>query len=262
MRRGSLRAVSLIRREAREGHLVLTLDKARGNAMNPALIDELLGAAREATADDSIRGVLIASAKPKLFCPGLDLVELSKLDRPAMRGFMFRFADAIWAFFALPKPVVAAVSGHAIAGGCILALTADWRVLAPGAQIGLNEVKIGVPLPWSVALLLRYTVAPSAYSRVALLGRNFEGEEALRAGLADELAAPDGFLEASLQRLGEFTEKDLHAFARTKAYLRGDTITAMRAREAELLDEWLDGWFAPSTRERIRATVKALSKKA
>lgn len=246
----------------RDGHLVLTLDKARGNAMNPALIEELVSRAREAAQDGSVRGVLIASARPKLFCPGLDLVELFDLDRPAMRAFMLRFAEAMWAFFALPKPVVAAVSGHAVAGGCILALTADWRVLAPGAQIGLNEVKIGVPLPWSVALLLRYTVSPEAYSRVALLGRNFEGDEALRAGLADELAAQDGFLEACLRRLAEFTEKDLHAFARTKAYLRLDILETMRAREAELLDEWLDGWFSPGTRGRIRATVEGLAKRA
>ncbi len=254
--------MSLIRREARGRHLVLTLDKARGNAMDPPLVEELLAAAREAAEDPAVGGVLVASAHPKLFCPGLDLVELFPLDRPAMRAFMLRFAEAMWAFFALPKPVVAGVSGHAVAGGCILAMTADWRLLAPGAQIGLNEVKIGVPLPWSVALLLRHTVTPAAYSAVALLGRNFEGDEALRAGLADELAAQDGFQEACLKRLTEFTDKDLHAFARTKTYLRGETLGAMRSREAELLDEWLDGWFSPSTRERIRITVAALAKKA
>ncbi len=253
--------MSMIRRELHDGHFVLTLDKARGNAMNPALIEELASCAGEAARDDAVRGVLLASARPKLFCPGLDLVELLDLDRPAMRAFMLRFAEAIWAFFALPKPVVAAVSGHAVAGGCILALTADWRVLVPGAQIGLNEVKIGVPLPWSVALLLRYTVAPDAYARVALLGRNFEGDEALRIGLADELAAQDGFPELCLHRLAEFTEKDLHAFARTKAYLRSDTLAAMKAHEAELLDEWLDGWFSPATRGRIRSTVEALARK-
>ncbi|HET7293386.1 MAG TPA: enoyl-CoA hydratase/isomerase family protein [Vicinamibacteria bacterium] len=254
--------MSLIRREVRGRHLVLILDKPRGNAMDPALVEELLRAASDAAEDASVGGVLIASAHPTLFCPGLDLVELYALDRPAMRAFMLRFAEAMWAFFGLPKPVVAGVSGHAVAGGCILAMTADWRVLTPGAQIGLNEVKIGVPLPWSVALLLRHTVAPASYSRVALLGRNFEGEEALRAGLTDELAARDGFLDACLRRLSEFTDKDLHAFARTKAYLRGDAQTAMRAREAELLDEWLDGWFSPGTRERIRITVEALAKKA
>jgi Delta3-Delta2-enoyl-CoA isomerase len=253
--------MSPIRREMRDGQLVLTLDKARGNAMNPALIEELWRVARAIADDNTVRGVLLTSARPKLFCPGLDLVELFDLDRPAMRAFMLRFAEAMWALFAIPKPVVAGVSGHAVAGGCVLALTADWRVLAPDAQIGLNEVRIGVPLPWSVALLLRHTIAPSAYSKVALLGRNFEGEEALRAGLADELAPPEGFLEACLQRLAEFTEKDLHAFARTKAYLRGDAVVAMKAREAELLDEWLDGWFAADTRARIRAIVEALARK-
>src|SRR5262245_12112907 len=227
--------------------------------MDPPLVGELLAAAREAGDDPAVAGVLLASTHPKVFCPGLDLVELFALERESMHAFMLRFAEMTWAWFALPKPVVAAVSGHAVAGGCIRAMTPDWRVIVPGAQIGLTEVKIGVPLPWSIALLLRHTVSPAAYTRVALLGRNFQGDDAIAAGLADELAAPSGFQEACLGRLTEFTEKDLPAFARTKAYLRGDELSAMHAREAERIDEWLDGSVSPATRARTRMTVETLA---
>src|SRR6185369_9186649 len=107
--------------------------------------------------------VLLASAHPKLFSPGLDLVSLYEYDRPAMESFLGKFAATIWSLYDLRKPVVAAIAGHAVAGGCVLALTADYRVLRRGGvQIGLNEVKVGVPLPWSVALLLRASVPPAA----------------------------------------------------------------------------------------------------
>jgi enoyl-CoA hydratase len=252
--------MAAIRRE-REGRLlVLRFDKARANAIDPPFVEELIQAAGEARADDSA-ALLLASSHPKVFCPGLDLVTLLDFDRLAMRGFMLRFAEAVWALYALPKPVVAAVNGHAVAGGCILALTADWRVARRGAQIGLNEVKIGVPLPWSVALLLRGAAPPAALSGVALLGRNFEGEQALRAGLADELADADGFEAACRARLEEFADKDAYAFATTKRYLRESSLREMRAREAELIEEFLEGWFHTETRARIRKTVESLSKK-
>lgn len=212
--------------------------------------------------DERVDGVLLASEHPRVFCPGLDLVELSALDREAMRAFMLGFAAATWSLFGFPKPLVAAVHGHAIAGGCILALTADWRLLARGAQIGLNEVKIGVPFPWSVSLLLRARVAPAFHARVALLGRNFEGEDAVDVGLADELVAADGVREAALRRLGEFTDKDPYSFSRTKAYLRDDTLAAMKADEEARIGEWLDAWFSPATRDRVRKTVDALAKGA
>ena len=89
----------------------------------------------------------------------------------------------VWALYGLPRPMVAGVNGHAVAGGCILALTADHRVLRRGgAQIGLNEVRVGLPLPWSVSELLRASVPPPALGQVALLGRNFADEEAIRSG--------------------------------------------------------------------------------
>jgi enoyl-CoA hydratase len=247
----------------RQGRLaVLRMDKARGNAIDEPFVEALAGAAAEVAADPGVRGALLASAHPRLFCPGLDLVALADYDRPSMERFMSAFAVAIWALYGLPKPVVAAVSGAAVAGGCILALTADHRVLKSGAPIGLNEVKVGVPLPWSVTRLLRATVHPTALSRIALLGRNFKDAEALEAGLADELAEPEGFEAACLARLEEYAEKDPLALATTKAWLREGVLAEMMAREGERLSAFLDGWFSEGTQERIRATVASLRSRA
>jgi enoyl-CoA hydratase/carnithine racemase len=247
----------------RDGILaVLRLDKARGNAIDPPLVEDLLTAAADLAKDESVRGVLLASAHPKLFCPGLDLVGLLELDRPAMGRFMLRFAEMMWALYGLRKPVVAAVNGAAVAGGCILALTADERLLRRGAAIGLNEVRVGVPLPWSVAVLLRVSVPPGSLTRVGLLGNNFQDEEAVAVGLADAVLEAEGFETACRQRLAELAEKDGHALGVTKAYLRAAALQEMKAGEAATLDAFLDGWFSAPTRERMQRTAAALTKRA
>jgi enoyl-CoA hydratase len=247
----------------RYGHLVLLrLSKARGNAIDEPLVDELARVTAEVAADDTLRGALLASGHPKLFCPGLDLVALAEYDRGAMRRFMTSFAGAVWGLYGLPKPVVAAVGGAAVAGGCILALTADHRVLKRGAPIGLNEVKVGVPLPWSATRLLRATLHAPALSRVALLGRNFTDAEAVGLGLADEVAEAEGFEATCLARLAEYADKDPKALATTKAWLREATLAEMKAHESERVGAFLDGWFSAGTQERIRATAASLRSKA
>ena len=245
-----------------EGLAILRLDKERGNAIDEALVEDLVEAAADLETDGGVRGVLLASAHPNLFCPGLDLIGLRDYDRPALARFLGKFAQAVWALYGMNKPLVAALSGHAVAGGCVLALTADWRVLRRGGvNIGLNEIRVGVPLPWSVAVLLRATVSPERASGIALLGRNFADEAALGAELAHELAPAEGFEEACLARLREFADKDPAAFATTKRYLRGDALASMQAREKELETDFLDAWFSAPTQARIRATIKSLGKR-
>jgi enoyl-CoA hydratase len=253
--------VSAIRLEKTGGLVTARFDKPRGNSIDEPFVKELAQVARDLGADPGVQGVMLASAHPKLFCPGLDLVTLLDYDRKAMQRFMGLFTEMVWALYSLRKPVVAAVGGHAVAGGCILALTADFRVLKRGGvQMGLNEVKVGVPLPWSIMVLLRASVPPTALAPVALLGRNFADEEALAAGLADQLADGDGFEGFCQARLEEFADRDPAAVAVTKAYLRDGVLREMRARETEEMGTWLDRWFSDSARERIRQIVAGMGK--
>ena len=244
----------------RDGALArLRMDKARGNAIDEVLTNDLLAAIRDIEADDGVRGVLLCSAHPKLFCPGLDLVSLIEYDRKSMERFLSAFAELLLALYALQRPLVAALSGHAVAGGCVLALTADLRVLRRGAQIGLNEVKIGVSLPWSVATLLRASVPPTSLTRVALLGENFTDEEAVAAGLVHEIAEAEGFEATCLARLGELAERDARSLTTTKRYLREPVLEAMRSGERERTREFLDSWFSETARERLRGVVASLA---
>ncbi len=253
--------MSTVQVEIKDGIGVIRLQGPRGNALSETLVSDLSAALRTVGGEPSVKAVLLASAHPKLFCPGLDLVSLSEVNRGELGAFMLQFSALLTDLFALKKPVVAAVNGAAVAGGCLLALTADWRVAKRGAVLGLNEIKVGVPLPWSAVMLLKTAAPGFAQSAVALLGRNFEGEAAIAAGLAHEVAEPEGFDGLVTERLAEFAEKDAYAFGVTKGYLRGAAVGSMRDREVALLDEFLDGWFSVGTQSRIRKTVEALKAK-
>ena len=239
---------------------IIRLDRAHGNAIDDHVVEALVATLAEVESDPGIGGVLMTAAG-KIFCPGLDLQDLVALDREAMERFMRRFSAAVLTLYTFPKPVVAVLQGHALAGGCVLALCADWRVLRRGAITGLNEVKVGVPLPFGVALIVRDAVPKNKLTESALLGRNATDEDAIAAGLADELADASGVEAAGRARLEEFIAKDAFAFAVTKRYLRSPVVERIRANNQLLLPEWLDGWFSQGTRARIAAIVAELKEK-
>ena len=249
---------SPVRVRVEDGVGVVTLAGDHANAVDPDLVLGLRRAYRELAADPAAGAVLLR-AEGKLFCPGLDLQDLLALDREGMGAFMRDFGACVTEMFAFPKPVVAALHGHAVAGGFVLALTADWRIARRGAWLGLNEVKVGVPLPYGVTRLLRESVAASHRTEVALLGRNFRDEGALEAGLAHEVVDAEGFETACRERIAEFLSKDAASLAATKRYLREEAAADMRAHDAARLPEWLDAWFSPGTRGRIEEIVAGLS---
>ncbi len=240
-----------------DGLAVVRMRRSHGNAINDELVGELIDVCGEVERNTEIRGVLLA-AGGKLFCPGLDLQELVELDRDAMHAFTVRFNACVFALYNLSRPLVAALHGHAVAGGCVLSLTADWRVLAEGAMVGLNEVRVGVPFPFGVAMLLKSTVPHARLEEVALFGKNYTGSEAIDSGLVHEVRPVEGFESYCLQRLAELADRDAYALAVTKRYLRRATAESMREGDAEFAHEFVDSWFRPETRQRILQLVEQL----
>lgn len=248
-----------VTRSLEGGVLTVTLGRERANAIDDAVSLGLISAFHEAEDDEDVRGVVLR-AQGKLFCPGLDLQDMLLLDRAGVERFMERFSACVLVMYAFPKPLVVAIHGHALAGGFVLALTGDWRILRRGAMVGLNEIKVGVPLPYGVAHILRESIPKVRETEVALLGRNYRDEEALAAGLVHEVAEPDAFEATCRARIDEFVTKDTAAFAATKRYLRSATIERIRAHGRALLPEFVDAWFSPPTRRRVEEIVAGLRK--
>jgi enoyl-CoA hydratase/carnithine racemase len=170
--------------------------------------------------------------------------------------------DAARALASSPLPVVAAITGHAPAGGCVLALCSHWRVMAQGSfKIGLNEVAVGVRVPepiWSVA---RHALGPRVAERMCTGAELFDSETAQRLGLVDELVPA----EEVVPRARKWVEAQLAlpsaTLRATRALVRRELSASFDATDARELERFLDEWFGDETQAALRAVVARLSAK-
>jgi len=244
-----------------QGLARLCLNKGRGNALDEPVLQELRTALGDLGRDPSVHGLLLTSGHPKLFSPGLDLVALAEYDRSALLRFLELFDGTVTDLYAFPRPVAAAMRGSALAGGCILALCADLRVMADAnVVLGLNEARVGVALPFGVTRLLAASVAPRELTRMALLARNYEPAEALAAGLVDQLAGADAVESTAESLLRELLDREPAALSLTKSWLRAPVIEAMRQSGLAERQQFAECWFSPGTQARMRAILAGLKK--
>ncbi len=238
---------------------LLRMENGKANAIGPSFLDRLealfqeIGPARAA----------VITGQGSAFCAGLELPALIGLDRATMGAYILRFEAVMLRVFELPIPLVAAVNGHAIAGGCVLALQADLRIGADReALIGLNEVQLGIGLPAVVAETLRFQVPPPSVAPIALEGRLFSPREALQLGLLHEVVPEGELIERALQRAAALAALPAPGARMVKQSLRRDVIAAVRAKGAAEAERWLDTWFSESAQQRLRQTVARLKTKA
>ena len=184
----------------------LRLARSPVNALDPALCDELVRAIETAVADGA--DGLVLSGGPKVFSAGLDVPYLLSVqdDRRVLRAAWDSFFNAAYALAACPVPVIAAIGGHAPAGGCVLALCCDARIMAAGPySIGLNETQVGLIAPDGIQRVMRRTIGARQSERLLVGGLMVESAEALRLGLVDELADIDdaSFAAAARQLISQ-----------------------------------------------------------
>jgi len=242
----------------REGPVaLLRMENGKANAISAALLerlDQLLGQLGDARA-------AVITGQGSAFCAGLDLPALADLDRAAMRGFIRRFEAVMMRVFELPIPLIAAVNGHAVAGGCVLALQADIRIGADReSRIGLNETQLGIGLPASVVETLRWQVPGSSLGPLALEGRLVLPREALQLGLLHEVVPESELLPRSLQRASALAALPPAGVRMVKESLRKPIAAAARASQEAEAEHWLDGWFSADSQRRLRETVARLKK--
>ncbi|MCI0485111.1 MAG: enoyl-CoA hydratase/isomerase family protein [Blastocatellia bacterium] len=250
-----------VRSEREEQLLILTMSRGKANAMNRDMVEELCTSVEQSAADENIRGVVLASGCPRFFSGGFDLDEVFQYDRAAMRDFFGRFIDLYQGLYSLPKPVVAAVSGHAFAGGALLALACDFRVMAEG-QFGfaVNEVNLGVVLPPGLIRLILDRVGVGNARRMLLTGEALTPAQALQMGLAAELVEPESVAERARMMARAMAEKPPLAFAGFKRAI-GELGGRPPSDDDRLyLDEFIDNWFSAEAEERKRALVESLKR--
>ena len=235
----------------------IRLSAGKANAMSAQMLDAIERAFDEF--EDSEARAAVITGYEKYFSAGLALPELIGLDRPKLQQFIVRFNAVMERVLRCPRPVVAAVNGHAIAGGCVLMLQADWRVGADvDAKIGLNEVQLGIGLPAIVTETLRLRVPASSLTPIALEGRLFSPKEAREVGLLDELV-PASELEARATAKAEaLASVGKEAFAQVKGQIIAPALAAV-AKDASV-DNWLDSWLSGEGQQRLKAVIDKLKR--
>jgi enoyl-CoA hydratase len=236
---------------------VLRLVGGKANAMTAEVLDAVERLIDGFEASTAHAAVLIGYER--YFSAGLALPVLVDLERPAMRRFIERFGAVMMRVFACKRPIVAAINGHAIAGGCVLALQCDWRVMTDGdAKIGLNETQLGIGLPSSVLEPLRLQLPAASLVPVALEGRLFAPAEALTLGLVHELAPAAELESRAMARARALATVPSTAAAQVKLGLRRTALEAMHRHADEETELWLDTWFSAAAQQRLRETVARL----
>jgi enoyl-CoA hydratase/carnithine racemase len=247
--------MSLLDVEDLDGIAVVRMNRPRANAISPELVAELSDAF---SARARARAVVLASALPGIFSAGWDLPYLVDRNRKEMEGFVGDYCGLVRQVFALGPPVVAALPGHAIAGGLILAMAADERIAAEGkGKFGLSEVILGVSVPACLMEPFRHAVGPRWMERLAATGENLTVERALAIGLVDSVVAPERVFEAALERARFLAGLSGPAYAAIK--LRSRAAALARFDQALDHDPFLDFWFAEDARSRLHDMVARLS---
>lgn len=176
---------------------ILRMARGKGNAINLEFL-AALSEALEAIGSSPARAAVI-TGQGSAFGAGVDLPELVAGGESYVRQFIPRMTEAFRRLATFPKPLVAAVNGHAIAGGAIIMLACDQRILARGtARIGLTEVQVGVQFPAWALEIARYTTPREHFATLILTGRTWQPEDALSRGLVDELVEPDQLLDRAV----------------------------------------------------------------
>ena len=221
---------------------ILRLDRPPANALVPELLAQL-DDARERLLADEPRAVVV-TGRDGFFSAGVDLKVAPTLDAEGQRAMVEGINQLVVGWYGFPRPVVAAVTGHAIAGGMVIALCADYRVGAMVGKLGLTELRVEVPYPVGAIMLVRAELSAPAARALVLRSHLVEPDEALRLGLVDELAGPDEVFERACDVAEEMAAFAGDAYARTKLELRGETLRAIEAAvEAgdPLAEAWLRG---------------------
>ena len=236
------------------------LDRGKSNAFDQQMLEEFGNAVDDAQRDPAIEG-LVLHGKEGFFSAGLDLIALYDYNEDEVRRFWLTFMETIRGLVAFDKPAVAAVSGHSPAAGCVLASCCDYRVMADGDFIiGLDEVPVGLIVPESIFQLYSFWLGTARAYHFLLEGRLLTPQEALEAGLVDEVVDIKRIRSAAERQLRKYTQYERNTWRRSKRNMRQALVAAFDANQDETIEAVLKQWWSPATRSIVKTIIDNLGK--
>ena len=240
---------------------VMTMTYGKANALDIDFCDAIV-ARFEALRSGDANAVLL-TGQGSMFSAGVNLLKLSDGGVDYVRRFLPALHRLYETVFFFPKPVVAAVNGHAIAGGCVLECCADKRIAASGsARIGVTELLVGVPFPPMAFEVMRFATAPQYFADGMLSGATFTPDVALARGLIDQVVEPAQLLDRAMAAAETLAALPPATFALTKQQLRQGVTDAMERHGSRVAAASEDIWTQAATLDRVRDYVSKTFKKA
>ena len=240
------------------GKVVLAkLNHGISNAINPKVVKELETILNQVKNDTGINGLVLGSSNEKFFSIGYDIPELFEMNRIDFKGFYRLFNQLCLDLFTLPKPTVAAITGHAIAGGCILALCCDYRFIAKGHKLmGLNEVKLGLPVPYMPDRLLHALVGVCKAREMMESGEFYPSDKALEIGIVDKMLPIEDVVKAAIEHvdtLGSLPKVGYGIIKQNRVEVIQEQVMA---RQDEKEAYFIESWYSDDARKCLKEAMK------
>jgi enoyl-CoA hydratase/carnithine racemase len=237
--------------DIQEGLVTVRLERGKVNALNEQVVDELASCLRSLETDPTVRGIILTGTG-KFFSFGFDIPEFLGASKEAFASYLRKFTRLYRELFLHPKPVVAALNGHAVAGGCMLATACDVRVMVrENAKIGLNEIGFGSSVFAGSLELLRFWVGDRRAQEIVYGGTLYTAEQALDRGLVDAVVPDGALLDEARTRLEELASRSPQAFRSIKRLLHRPLAEEVERREEASIREFVEIWYSEETRAEL-----------
>ena len=233
---------------------VVRVDRPPANAMDPGLLADAVAATEELAAAEP--GAVVLTGRPGFFSAGADLKVVPTLDADGQRAMVDGINGLCMAWYGLPRPVVCAVNGHAIAGGLVFALCADYRVAAADGRYGLTELRAGVPYPTMAIAVVAAELSAPAARRLVLRADLVDAADLRELGAFDEVVPNDEVLDRALVVARDLGALPSSAYAATKRRLRTPTLALAARLQAGEADPLGDAWTDADTASRAAAILR------
>lgn len=246
----------------KDNYAIIQLNRGKVNAINHEMVKELRTSIGEIANDDNTGG-LILTGIPNFFTAGLDVIELYSYDKEQITNFFEDFAGLFIDLVTFEKPLISAITGYSPAGGCVMAVACDYRVMAKGEKftIGLNEVAVNIQISKNLIDAYSFWIGSGLAHKYILDGKLLKVEEALEVGLIDKAVDLDEVLLTAEKQMKKYLSFHQGIFKTTKKKLRQDWLNGLELDPKKDLKEAADMWWQPEIRARLKAFVDSLQKK-
>ncbi|MBT3312356.1 MAG: enoyl-CoA hydratase/isomerase family protein [Desulfobacteraceae bacterium] len=235
-----------------DGVVTVTLNRGKVNAITGAVVEEMHNTLSDLEHDTTVRAVIL-TGHGNFFSFGFDIPEFLSYSKEEFTKYLIKFTNLYTYMFLYPKPIIAALNGHTIAGGCMLALACDYRIMvSEKAKISLNEISFGSSVFAGSAEMLRFCVGSQKAAQILYSGALYTADEAKELGLVDDVRPGEELLDEVTRLASDLSNMNYPAFRSIKFHLRKPVADEMRLKEKESIKEFVDIWYSDSTWEKLK----------